>query len=74
MFGFREEKCTYTNCVAVGVLFDPALPSDVGVASLVEADPQLVNVTEIIPLGGGPGIPPNFTLTLLSFVGNCESL
>ena len=73
-FGFREEKCTYTNCVSVGIVFDPALSEKIIVETLRQNDRIFTNVSQLIPLGSGHSktSAANFTLAVFSYIHNSK--
>ncbi|XP_012941088.1 N-acetylglucosamine-1-phosphotransferase subunits alpha/beta [Aplysia californica] len=64
---YREETCTYTNCLPIGLLLKPGLPRTADLDIVRAADVLFTNVTELRHLGDndGPDVPANYTLMML---------
>ncbi|KAH9518792.1 hypothetical protein Btru_006280 [Bulinus truncatus] len=53
----REEKCTFTNCLTVGILVQPPLLTNVTVNDIQQADAVFINVTETSEVNLPHGLP-----------------
>ncbi|BFZ05151.1 hypothetical protein BsWGS_08190 [Bradybaena similaris] len=62
----REEHCTYTNCLCMGVILHPPLPSNVVLNDLMEADSIFRNVTDLKSIQENIEGPTNMTLLILN--------
>ncbi|CAL1547114.1 unnamed protein product [Lymnaea stagnalis] len=61
----REERCTFTNCVSVGVLVNPPLLGSVAADDVIKADAVFMNITGVTDIKEHPDWPSNFTLLTL---------
>ncbi|XP_059170682.1 N-acetylglucosamine-1-phosphotransferase subunits alpha/beta-like [Physella acuta] len=61
----REERCTFTNCIPVGVLLYPPLHSSVSAADIIAVDAMFINVTGLKEIKERNDWPANFTLLTL---------